>query len=193
MSCFKTHVLILTTTLSFGLTACQPLIQPNSPPNQQPQNDKNFRLQGKIGVRTPEQSGSAFYTWLQQQDQFEIELSGILGIGKTQIQGTKHGEVSLNSSQTGLIHASNPEQLLRNATGWNAPITHLMDWVQARPATTQAQFTKDDKQRINQITEDGWIVDLSYNAKSKLPSRLILKQALSDGSENRITMLIQNR
>jgi outer membrane lipoprotein LolB len=177
---------------SFSLTACQPLIQPQIQPSQSLQNSEYFSLQGKIGVRTPQQSGSAFYTWVQQQDQFDIELSGILGIGKTQISGQKHGEVTLNSNQTGLIRAANPEELLKRATGWEAPITYLMDWIQAKPATQDAKISKDEQQRIQQISEAGWTVDLSYN-QSNLPNRLILKQSLENGQENRITMLIQDR
>ena len=79
------------------------------------------------------------------------------------------------------------------ATGWQAPITHLIDWVQARPATVNAQIQKDSQQRPTQFIEDGWTVDLSYNDNAPLPNRLILKQALESGQENRITMLIQNR
>ncbi|WP_122901618.1 lipoprotein insertase outer membrane protein LolB [Acinetobacter sp. B51(2017)] len=184
--------LISSLAASLALTACQPFSQPQLKPTPQLQDSQNFSLQGKIGVRTPQQSGSAFYTWVQQHNQFEIELSGILGIGKTQISGQKHGPVSLNSNQTGLISASSPEELLKRATGWDAPITYLMDWIQAKPATQNAQISRDDQQRIRQISEVGWVVDLSYN-QSQLPNRLILKQALENGQENRITMLIQDR
>lgn len=177
---------------SLALSACQPFSQPQLQPTPQLQDSQNFSLQGKIGVRTPQQSGSAFYTWVQQQNQFDIELSGILGIGKTQISGQKNGEVTLNSSQTGVIRAASPEELLKRATGWDAPITYLMDWIQAKPATQNAQITKDEQQRVSQIREAGWVVDLSYN-QSSLPNRLILKQALENGQENRITMLIQDR
>ena len=128
----------------------------------------------------------------QQQQNFDIELTGILGMGKTQIQG-KNGKVTLNSAKTGLITASSPEELLERATGWQAPITHIISWVQARPATTQAQTTQDANGRINHIQEDGWNVDLSYDAEQKFPNKLILKQTLEDNKENRITMVIQNR
>ena len=113
-------------------------------------------------------------------------------MGKTQIQG-KNGKVTLNSAKTGLITASSPEELLERATGWQAPITHIISWVQARPATTQAQTTQDANGRINHIQEDDWNVDLSYDAEQKLPNKLILKQTLEDNKENRITMVIQNR
>lgn len=119
------------------LTGCQHLSQPKKTIiSPQVQDENNFSLQGKIGVRTPQQSGSAFFTWIQQQDQFDIELTGILGVGKTQIQG-KSGEVTLNSSKTGLITASSPEELLeksnRLASTNYAP--HTLDTGQTRYST----------------------------------------------------------
>ncbi|PKF31518.1 outer-membrane lipoprotein precursor [Acinetobacter proteolyticus] len=175
------------------LTGCQHLSQSNKViASPQVQDENNFSLQGKIGVRTPQQSGSAFFTWVQQQDQFDIELTGILGVGKTQIEG-KPGQVTLNSAKTGLITAETPEELLEKATGWQAPIMHLAYWVQAKPATQNAQTSKDESNRLKQLVEDGWTVDFSYNDAQPLPNKLLLKQALADDKENRITMVIQNR
>jgi outer membrane lipoprotein LolB len=180
-------------TSSFLLTGCQQFTSPlgNAPTNMV-EAENQFNLQGKIGVRTPQQSGSAFFRWVQEHQEFDIELSGILGVGKTQISG-KPGEVTLNSSNTGLITAETPEELLEQATGWQAPITHIISWVQARPATSSAQISKDADNRPTQFNEDGWVVDLSYNNKAKLPNKLVLKQALESDKENRITMIIQNR
>lgn len=175
------------------LTGCQHIVKPEAPlATPLVQANNHFELQGKIGVKTAQQSGSAFFTWTQEQENFDIELTGILGVGKTQISG-RNGEVTLNSAKTGLIQAESAEELLQRATGWQAPITHLVDWVQARPATTTAQIQKDSTDRVTKITEDGWTVDLSYNEKAELPYRLILKQSLESGKENRITMVIQNR
>lgn len=177
------------------LSGCQSLKPMQNTPITTPTlavTPNEFALQGKIGVKTPKQSGSAFFTWQQQQDDFDIELSGILGVGKTQISGSS-GEVTLNSAKTGLITANTPEELLQRATGWQAPITHLVDWVQARPATHNAQINRDNQQRPSQILEEGWTVDLSYNDNATLPNKLILKQALESNQENRITMIIQNR
>ncbi|MFD1439181.1 lipoprotein insertase outer membrane protein LolB [Acinetobacter terrae] len=193
MRIFSKFSLTLIATSTLVLTGCQQYTQPQAPSvSQIPEAANNFNLQGKIGVKTLGQSGSAFFTWVQQQDEFDIELSGILGVGKTQISGTP-GQVTLNSAKTGLIQAETPEELLERATGWQAPITHLVDWVQAKPATTQAKISKDDSNRPIQFLEDGWTVDLSYNAQAQLPNKLILKQTLESGQENRITMVIQNR
>ncbi|WP_120430558.1 lipoprotein insertase outer membrane protein LolB [Acinetobacter baylyi] len=192
---FKTSQLsiALCCTSALLFSGCQHIIKPQSAPSTaQAEQPNEFDLQGKIGVRTPQQSGSAFFTWSQHQDDFDIELSGILGVGKTQIEG-KPGEVTLNSAKTGLITASSPEELLKRATGWDAPITHIVSWVQAKPATLSAKTMQDDQGRIKDIQEDGWNVNLSYNAQQTLPNKLILKQALADNQENRITMIIQNR
>lgn len=175
-----------------ALTGCQSMMTTQPPVSSSPQSLNEFSLQGKIGVKSPQQSGSAFFTWEQKQDQFDIELSGILGLGKTQISG-QTGQVSLNSAKTGLITAETPEELLQRATGWQAPITHLVHWVQAKPATLQAKLEKDLQQRITEIDEDGWNIQLSYNETATLPNRLILLQQLEAGKENRITMVIQNR
>ena len=193
MHIFSKFSLSLIAASTLILSGCQQYTQPQAPNVAQiPEAAKNFNLQGKIGVRTPGQSGSAFFTWVQQQDAFDIELSGILGVGKTQISG-QPGNVTLNSAKTGLIQADTPEELLQRATGWQAPITHLVGWVQAKPATTQAKISKDEQNRPIQFLEDGWTVDLSYNEQAQLPNKLILKQLLESGQENRITMLIQNR
>ena len=193
MHLLKKTMFILASSFSvIAMTGCQSLAPKTNPVVQAPEQANQFNLQGKIGVKTPEQSGSAFFVWQQQQEQFDIELSGILGIGKTQITG-QPGQVVLNSAKTGQISAATPEELLQRATGWQAPITHLVHWVQAKPATTDAQLQNDAQKRISQINEDGWTVNLSYNDAATLPNRLILVQALESGKENRITMVIQNR
>ncbi|AWV85668.1 MULTISPECIES: lipoprotein insertase outer membrane protein LolB [Acinetobacter] len=191
MRSFSKLGLALCATATLAFTGCQQYTQPQNPVNTQPENNQ-FNLQGKIGVKTPKQSGSAFFNWEQQQDNFDIELTGILGVGKTQIQG-RPGEVTLNSAKTGLIRATTPEELLERATGWQAPITHLVHWVQGRPASLNAKIKKDEQQRISTIQEQDWNVELSYNGNAQQPNKLILKQSLDNGQENRITMLIQNR
>lgn len=188
---FKIIFILSSSIGAVALTGCQS-IATKPPVASATQSPNQFSLQGKIGVKSPQQSGSAFFVWEQNEDQFDIELSGILGIGKTQISG-QPGQVSLNSAKTGLITAETPEELLERATGWQAPITHLIHWIQAKPATLQAQLEKDQQQRITQINEDSWNIQLSYNDTAQLPNRLILQQQLESGKENRITMVIQNR
>ncbi|MBF7686858.1 lipoprotein insertase outer membrane protein LolB [Acinetobacter rathckeae] len=182
------------------LTGCQqyqrtevtpkPIITAPTENTVQPSNQ--FSIQGKIGIKTPAQSGSAFFTWQQDQDTFNIELAGALGIGKTNIQGNSH-HATLMNAKTGTIESESPEQLLKQATGWNAPIGHLVAWIQGQAATPQAQIQRDPQNRISKLDEDQWQVDFSYNTTQPLPYKIILKQPLENNQENRITLVIENR
>ncbi|MCF9045203.1 lipoprotein insertase outer membrane protein LolB [Acinetobacter nectaris] len=178
------------------LSGCQNYVQPQQVVHKlasEPAKENTFQLDGKIGVRTAEQSGSAFFTWTQQDNYFNIDITGALGIGKTHIEG-QPGQVTLTSAKTGTISASSAEELLEKATGWQTPITDLVQWVQAKTATNTAQTTTDSKNRLTNIVEDGWNVNLIYNDEIQtLPNKLVLKQVLPNEQENRITMVIQNR
>lgn len=178
-------------SLSLGLTACQTLKPIQLTVHSQEQVE-NFAIQGKIGIRTPEQTNSAFYTWVQQDKQYSIELSGILGIGLTQINGDAQ-QVSLTNAQVGTITAPTAEELLKQATGWVAPISNLKFWIQAQTRHSSAQVQYDEQQRPIHMIEDGWQVQLDYNDLNSKPYRLILTQALENNQQNRITMIIQNR
>ncbi|WLF84729.1 lipoprotein insertase outer membrane protein LolB [Moraxella sp. ZY210820] len=178
-------------SLSLSLTACQTL-QPIQPTIHSQEQVENFAIQGKIGIRTPEQTNSAFYTWIQQNEQYSIELSGILGIGLTQINGDAQ-QVSLTNAQVGTITAPTAEELLKQATGWIAPISNLKFWIQAQARHASAQVQYDTQQRPTIIVEDDWQVELDYNDLNTKPYRLILTQTIENNKQNRITMIIQNR
>lgn len=183
-----------------SLTGCQHMLKPANPMvTQQPVAATHFQLTGKIGVRTPQQSGSAFYAWAQEDQRFAIELSGALGIGQTRIEGG-NGHFSLENSNTGLLKADSAEALLKQATGWQAPISQLPRWVMGMAIAPNSPATYDSQTRLATLTEQGWQVRFDYldAAQPRRPSRLIMTQALFDhtgqaAGENRVTLTIQTR
>ena len=168
------------------LSACQhaPVLQP-TPVTAQPSAPipikvitapQGFTLTGKIGVKTPQQSGSAFYAWAQTGDRFAIDLSGALGIGQTHIEGVQ-GHVTLDNSTTGHLEAQAPETLLKQATGWDAPISSLRYWVMGVPAATPDAVSRDNIGRLQTLTEQGWHVRFEYSdAVGVRPQKLVLTQ-----------------
>ena len=54
---------------------------------QQVEPIRSWELQGKLGVRAPQESGSGTLFWLQRNDYYDIRLSGPMGRGATRIQG----------------------------------------------------------------------------------------------------------
>ena len=187
--------------ISVGMTGCQQWVKPNAPSVAPPPNaiPTQFQLTGKIGVRTPQQSGSAFYAWAQEDQRFAIELSGALGIGQTRIEGG-NGKFSLDNSNTGYLEADSAEALLQRATGWQAPISQLPRWVMGVAIAADSPATYDEQQRLATLSEQGWQVRFDYLDASQptRPSRLIMTQPLVDqtgqaAGENRVTLTIQTR
>lgn len=190
----RLSLIVLASCLGLGLAGCQHTIKApvlaTPIPNEQAVT-LQFSIGGKIGVRTPQQNGSAFYAWTQVNDHFAIDITGALGIGQTRIEGVP-GQVTLNSAKTGTLQANTPEELLEQATGWQTPISHLVSWIQGKPATSTAKIQPDEQNRLARLSEDGWDVQFSYADNDKLPQKLLMVQALESG-ENKVTLTIQTR
>ena len=58
---------------------------------QQLQRITHWELNGKLGIRTPDESGSASLKWAQQLADYQINLSGPLGQKRMIITGTPAG------------------------------------------------------------------------------------------------------
>lgn len=191
---FRLSAAVLVGCISLGLSGCQKTLKAptlSTPLPSQEMVKTQFSIAGKIGVRTPQQNGSAFYAWTQVNNYFAIDLTGALGIGQTRIEGIP-GKVTLTSAKTGTLQAASPEELLQQATGWKAPISYLVSWVQGKPASSSAQAQYDEQQRLKTLIEGGWQVQLSYDNADRLPQKLVMVQTLSQG-ENRVTLTIQSR
>ena len=187
-------IALLVIASNLVLSGCQslktPTIHASMPlPTPTSSDSRQFTISGKIGVYTSQQNGSAFYAWTQRGDYFAINLTGALGIGQTNIEG-KPGDVTLTSSKTGTIHAATAEELLLKATGWQAPISHLVYWINGNSSDTNAQVSRDLQNRISTISEDGWQAQLSYDGQATMPNRLNI---IDDNKQNRVTLVIQNR
>ena len=130
-----------------------------------------FTINGKIGMTTPQQAGSAFYTWTQQGQNFAIEIAGAMNAGQTKI--SYNGQSATLTNEKGTINAATPEELLLRATGWQAPISQLPYWIQGRPAPSDANDKKDSTNRLVSAQNGDWTASFSYsNSNDKLPSRL---------------------
>lgn len=186
-------------TLTVTLIGCQhphthtsPMLPPIPTASSLPTMPQAFQLTGKVGVRTPNQSGSAFYAWGQQDNRFSIDLSGALGIGQTTIESNGTHFV-LQNANTGRLEADQPETLLEQATGWRAPISLLPKWIMGLPDQRSSPATYDAKQRLQTLTEQGWSVRFDYADDQAIrPSKLVMIQPLESG-ETRVTLTIQTR
>lgn len=157
------------------ISACQSLPKTTTSvtPTPSPAGKIAFHTTGKIGITTNSPNGrtadSAFYTWAQEDERFTINLTGVLGVGATQIRYDGR-TATLTNTQTTLT-ADSPNELLRKATGWHAPIDKLPHWVMGRTADGDTDSTFDGD-RLTQSTNGDWIATFDYKDTSPQPSRI---------------------
>lgn len=138
---------------------------------------RNWTLQGKIGIRAPEESGSGTLTWVQQRDDYDIRISGPLGRGATRLQGNDQG-VILDMAGQPPLRAASAAELLAQQTGWRLPVEHLLWWVRGLPAPDSAsRLQLDPQSRLARLAQAGWTVEYSRYQEVDglhLPQRLQL-------------------
>ena len=171
--------------------------QPETPPSQlswKQQQEKiaeleTWQLDGKIGMRIGNDSGSATLFWLQQLDYYDIRLSGPLGRGATRIIGKKR-DVSIEIAGQGRYTASTPEELLQQQLGWNIPISNLAWWIKGLPApSTPYDYNLNESQLLQDLTQDNWKIeykDYQSHAGYWLPERII-----ATSQDIKITLVIK--
>lgn len=138
---------------------------------------REWVLQGKLGVRSPAESGSGTLYWLQQQGHYDIRLSGPLGRGATRIQGGPAG-VTLEIAGQPSSHAISAEELLEQQIGWRLPVDNLLWWVRGLPAPgSPSRLQLNPDSLLARLAQAGWIIEYSRYQDidgKRLPQRLQL-------------------
>ena len=149
-----------------------------------------WQISGKIGIRSPQESGSGTLFWLQRQDYFDIRLSGPLGRGATRLTG-RPDAVALEVAGQGRFEADSPEALVQSQLGWQLPVSNLLWWVRGLPAPdSRSRVSLDGQSRLAKLRQDGWDVEyLGYTEENRfaLPSRIKLS-----GHDLQITLVIKD-
>lgn len=139
---------------------------------------KQWTLIGKVGIRTSDEASSAIINWSQQQNHFDIFLSGPLGQGSTRIQG-RDGNVSMYRNGEDPLWAESPEELLYKSLGWQLPISELKYWIRgiAAPGSPVTHQLWHDNGTTQALQQQGWHIEYSRYQRQQqlpLPSRLII-------------------
>ena len=198
--------LFLTFVATLCLSACQATKAPVAPTpvvneqiiNEQPTDSPalntqprpiSFDITGKLSLISQTAQGkkatTAFYNWVQDDQQFAIDLAGAFGIGATSIRFDGQTATLNTTGQT--QQADNPSQLLYKTTGLFAPIETLPYWVMGQVADgdTNSHY---ENHRLSQSTNGDWTAVFEYD-NNPLPTRLKLSH--QDG--HKITLLINHK
>ena len=135
-----------------------------------------WQLAGKLGFKSEGQGGSANLSWAQNQQQYQLSLSGPFGAGSAVISGDQHS-AQLNSENQTYIDL--PEQLALRLTGLPIPVDALSWWARGLPSPSKNPATN----LVNRadgaaagFNQAGWqLVFSRYNlsADGNLPGKIV--------------------
>jgi len=139
----------------------------------------HWQFTGKLAVRTPEQSESARIQWQQDGEQFDIHLSGPVGLKATRIYGSP-GDVNFEQGEHRL-HADSVEALSEQLIGWPLPASELGWWLRGLPAPSpRAEAVGYSAEGwLSSLTQYGWTIQLNQHltvGQLTLPGRIEAKQ-----------------
>ncbi|MFA5547150.1 MAG: lipoprotein insertase outer membrane protein LolB [Porticoccaceae bacterium] len=118
---------------------------------------RHWQLEGKLGYRSPEQNGSALIRWTQNNDAFDLHLSGPFGAGATRISGD--GQLAVLRQQgRDDIRAPSAGELTEWLFGWELPVAQMTAWVKGIPAPEPraAQVTLNATGQLERLEQAGW-------------------------------------
>ncbi|UTA47472.1 lipoprotein insertase outer membrane protein LolB [Simiduia sp. 21SJ11W-1] len=120
-----------------------------------------WRFDGKLGVRAPGDSGSAYVNWDQAPGQYSIRMQGPLGQGSAKINGSAQGVKLTQGDQ--VRYARNATELVQKAFGWQLPMAALEYWVRGLPApgSARAQIARNEQGLLVGQSQDGWELEYS--------------------------------
>jgi outer membrane lipoprotein LolB len=151
----------------------------------------HWQVQGKIGLRIPNNSGSMYFNWKQGGENWAIHLSGPLGQGATWIRGNAMG-VSLQAGDKVPIYADSADQLMQSSLGWSLPIKSLHYWIRGfpDPATALDSIEKDESNNLSRLSQSGW--DIVYARHQDIDGWTLPKKIIATNSDIRVTIIIKN-
>lgn len=160
-----------------ALTPPKPVVTGNPDPVLQRQLAalQHWSMEGKLAIRTPDDSHSARIQWQQQGEGFDIHLSGPAGLKPTRIYGMPGGVVFEQGDRT--ERAGSAEALSEKLIGWPLPASELNFWLLGLPSSQLPVHTAlyTDDGHLSELQQAGWVIHFSQYSQQgqlSLPGRI---------------------
>ncbi|MCL1634400.1 lipoprotein insertase outer membrane protein LolB [Luteimonas sp. SX5] len=139
----------------------------------------SWSLQGRVAVSNGRNGGSGRIDWRQDADRYEVALSAPITRQSWRLSGDRVA-AQLEGLEGGTRSGADPQQLLREATGWEIPVAALSSWVRGARADEAvfgpATLAFGTDLRLARIEQGGWTIDYAAwqptSEAAALPLRL---------------------
>jgi outer membrane lipoprotein LolB len=141
----------------------------------------HWSAEGKLALRTPEQSESASLNWHQTGVITRLQLSGPLGAAATTLYSNGQ-TLEIRQGEELSTWDLTDTNALEQKTGWDLPLLALPHWIKGAPAPDidiQQMQMGPDLALIETLRQDNW--EIRYEAYAQfdtftLPTRLHLRR-----------------
>ena len=109
----------------------------------------HWLIKGKLGFKSPQKKNkSANLRWKQTQQQYQLNLTTIIGTSLLKMKGDKEGVTLVADNET--YQDSDPSHLIWRVTGWQIPVEKLRFWIKGQHHINDQVIT----------SEQGWVSQL---------------------------------
>ncbi len=119
-----------------------------------------WHLTGRVGLSNGQRGGSGRIDWQQDRAAYVVALSAPITRQSWRIIGNK-ASARLEGLDGGTRTGPDAHALLREATGWEIPVTALSAWVRGAraPGSGAARLQFDVDGRLAKMQQAGWTLD----------------------------------
>lgn len=159
----RAAILLLSAALIAGCSHQPPISQPIDWSQHQAQLAAldQWQLRGKLGFKSPQRGGSANLQWSQNQQQYQLRLSGPMGTGNILIQGDQTRAQMQQGDQS---YVDRPELLAARFTGLPIPVDALSWWVRGLPSPSKSaamDLIISPDGTASSFVQEGWQLSFS--------------------------------
>lgn len=115
-----------------------------------------WSFRGRLAIKQPGDSWSASLRWQQENDSYDIRLSGAFGQGGARLFG-HDGYAVIETKDHAALTANSAEMLMQEQLGWHVPVRDLKHWLIGSPgAGLSERQTLDAMGRLLEMEQAGW-------------------------------------
>ena len=153
----------------------------------------SWALRGRLNIRSGEQSDTININWQQDNEDFDITLSGTLGMGAVRMSGRENG-VQIEKAGEEAIIATSLQQISNELLGYAFPVDSLLYWIKGLPAPgNNADITYNAKGVIATLSQPdklGQQWKLQYDRYQDINGNILPHRIRLEQSPYRLTFIV---
>ncbi len=174
------------------LAACSSRQQQPDNTNWRQQREKletvtHWTISGKLAIITPEKKGSARIRWQQKGDDYDLNLTSLLGTRVMEMH--KIGkQVLIIDDQGREYRGANAEMLVYRLTGWQMPVSQLPVWIKGLPGDTDYEINPNGQ--VTRIKTDDW--QMQYKTYQPVDGWMMPEKVTFKGPKTELRLVISD-